>query len=75
MVNTVKLNKLALAEAVKKTAKLRLEDVYDRKENPANTVQSALNRGLPELGSPEGIEYILKHAIKYYLAALAEQQP
>lgn len=64
-----KLDKSALAEAVRKTAKLRVEDVGGRKERPAETVQSCLNRGFPELGSSEGIEYILKHAIRYYLEA------
>ena len=64
------LNKQALAVAVKKTAKLRVEDVGGRKERSAETVQSCLNRGYNTLGSHEGIEYILKHAIKYYLEAM-----
>jgi len=64
------IDKVALAEAVKKTAKLRVEDVGGRKERPANTVKSALNRGFNGLGSDEGISYILRHAIKYYLRAL-----
>ena len=65
-----KLNRAALAAAVSKTAKLRVEDVGGRKERPAETVKSCLNRGFPELGSPEGLEYILKHAIRYYVDAL-----
>lgn len=62
------IDKAALAEAVRKTAKLRVEDVGGRKERPAETVQSCLNRGYPGLGSDEGLSYILRHAIKYYLA-------
>lgn len=65
-----KIDKTALAEAVRKTAKLRVEDVGGRKERPAETVQSCLNRGYNTLGSDEGISYILRHAIGYYLAAL-----
>lgn len=66
-----KIDKAALAEAVRKTAKLRVEDVGGRKERPAETVQSCLNRGYNTLGSDEGISYILRHAIGYYLAALS----
>ena len=66
-----KLEKSALAVAVRKTAKLRVEDVGGRKDRPAETVQSCLNRGFPELGSKDGIEYILKHAVRYYLDACA----
>ena len=65
-----KIDKAALAEAVRKTAKLRVEDVGGRKERPAETVQSCLNRGYNTLGSDEGISYILRHAIGYYLTAL-----
>ena len=68
MSNTI--NKAALAEAVRKTSKLRVEDVGGRKERPAETVQSCLNRGYNGLGSDEGLSYILRHAIKYYLSAL-----
>lgn len=64
-----KLDKHALAEAVRKTAKLRVEDVGGDKSRPAETVQSCLNRGWNTLGSREGIEYILRHAIRYYLDA------
>mgnify|MGYP001064574282 CR=1 FL=1 len=66
-----KIDKAALAIAVRKTAKLRVEDVGGRKERPAETVQSCLNRGYNALGSPEGMSYILRHAIKYYLEAVA----
>ena len=66
----LKINKDALAVAVRKTGKLRVEDVGGRKERPAETVKSCLDRGFTGLGSPEGIEYILKHAIKYYLAEI-----
>lgn len=65
----IKLNNNALETAVKKTARLRIEDVQGRKERPAETVSSALNRGFNGLGSNDGIEYVLKHAIKYYLEA------
>ena len=68
MSNTI--NKAALAEAVRKTSKLRVEDVGGRKERPAETVQSCLNRGYNGLGSDEGLSHILRHAIKYYLSAL-----
>lgn len=67
---TSTINKAALAEAVRKTAKLRVEDVGGRKERPAETVRSCLNRGYNGLGSDEGLSYILRHAIKNYLAAL-----
>lgn len=66
------IDKAALAEAVRKTAKLRVEDVGGRKERPAETVQSCLNRGYSGLGSDEGLSYILRHAIRYYLAALSQ---
>lgn len=66
------IDKKALSAAVKKTAKLRVEDVGGRKERPAETVKSCLNRGFSGLGSDEGISYILRHAIKYYLAALED---
>lgn len=64
-----KIDKVALAIAVRKTAKLRVEDVGGRKERPAETVSSCFNRGFTGLGSDDGLEYILKHSIKYYLEA------
>ena len=64
-----KINKYALATAVRKLAKFRVEDVGGRKERPAETVQSCLNRGYAGLGSTEGISYILRHGVKYYLEA------
>lgn len=64
-----KIDKSALAEAVHKTAKLRVEDVGGQKERSALTVKDCLERGYPSLGSTEGISYILRHAIKYYLDA------
>lgn len=63
------LDKAALSEAVRKTARLRVETVGGDKSRPAETVKSCLNRGFNDLGSPEGIEYILRHAIGYYLTA------
>lgn len=65
----LKIDKAALAEAVRKTARLRVEDVGGDKSRPAETVKSCLNRGWSGLGSDEGLSYILSHAIKYYLAA------
>jgi len=65
-----RIDKAALAVAVKNTAKLRVETVGGDKSRPAETVQSCLNRGFNDLGSTEGISYILRHAIKYYLGAL-----
>ncbi len=65
-----KLNKQALAVSIKKTARLRLETVGGFKERPAETVKSALNRGFRTAGDPDGLEYILGHAIRYYLDAL-----
>lgn len=65
----IKIDKKALAVAVKKTARLRVEDVQGRKERPAETVSSCFNRGFTGLGSDDGLEYILKHSIKYYLEA------
>lgn len=65
-----KIDKAALVVAAKKIAKLRVETVGGDKSRPAETVQSCLNRGFNTLGSAEGISYILRHAIKYYLGAL-----
>ena len=69
-----KIDKAALAVAVRKIAKLRVEDVGGRKERPAETVQSCLNRGYAGLGSEEGISYIMRHAIKYYREALLQSK-
>ena len=66
----MKIDSAALAASAKKTAKLRVETVGGRKERPAETVQSCLNRAFNDLGSQEGMEYILRHAIKYYLEAV-----
>jgi hypothetical protein len=72
----VRIDKRALAVAVRKTAKLRVEDVGGRKERPAETVQSCLNRGYSGLGSAEGLSYILRYAMKYYFeAATTTQEP
>ncbi len=71
----MKLNKEALAEAVRKTAKLRVEDVGGDKSRPAETVRSCLNRGWSGLGSDEGLSYILRHAVRYYLEAAALPNP
>ena len=66
----MKLDDKALAEAAKKLRRLRLTDVYGRKENPADTVASVFERGLRDCGSHEAIEYILRHGVKYYLSAV-----
>lgn len=68
------IDKAALAEAVRKTAKLRVEDVGGDKSRPAETVRSCLNRGFSGLGSDEGLSYILRHAVKYYLAAATARE-
>lgn len=68
----VKVDDKALAEAVKKLRRLRLEDVYERKERPAETVASALDRAYRDLGSEDGVAYILRHGVKYYLQALSK---
>jgi hypothetical protein len=70
-----KVDKAALAVAVQKVAKLRVEDVGGRKERPAETVRTCLNRGYASLGSDEGLSYILRHAVKYYLEAVAALHP
>ena len=65
-----KLEDAALKKAAAKLRKLRLTDVYGRKENPADTVASVLDRGLRDCGSQEAVEYILKHGVRYYLEAV-----
>ncbi len=67
-----KIDDAALAIAVKKLRRLRIEDVYGRKERPAETVASALDRAYRDLGSVEAVEYILRHGVKYYLQALSK---
>lgn len=63
----------ALAIAAKKLRRLRLTDVYGRKEHKADTVASVMERGLLHCGSQEAVEYILKHGVRYYLDAVATQ--
>lgn len=65
-----KVDDAALKEAARKLRKLRLTDVYGRKEHPAETVASVFDRGYRDAGSLEAIEYILKHGVRYYLDAL-----
>lgn len=65
----MKIDNKALAVAAKKLRKLRLEDVYGRKERPAETVASVFERGWRDAGSQEALEYILKHGVKYYMEA------
>lgn len=65
-----KLDKQALTIAARKIRKLRLEDVGGRKERPAETVGSMMDRMYYGSGSLDAQEYILKHAIRYYYEAL-----
>lgn len=66
----VKIDKKALETATKKLRKLRLTDVSGRKEHPAETLKSVLQRGLGGLYDDEAITYILRHGIKYYLESM-----
>lgn len=52
--------------AAKKLRKLRLTDVCGRKEHPADTVKSVLQRGLGGLYDDDVVEYILSFGVKYY---------
>lgn len=67
----LKIDQAALATAAKKLRKLRLEDVGGRKERPAETVGSAMDKVFNGLGSTEGQEYVLRHGLKYYFEALS----
>ena len=67
---TAVLDGKALAEAAKKLRRLRLTDVGGRGEMPCATVKSALQKGLGGLYDDEAVTYILRHGLKYYLAAL-----
>ena len=53
-----------------KLRKLRLTDVGGRKEHPADTVKSALMRGLGGLYDDAAVDYILRHGVKYYQDAI-----
>ena len=68
----MKIDEAALATAAKKLRRLRLEDVGGRKERPAETVGSVMDRVFNGLGSTEGQEYVLRHGLKYYFEALAK---
>ena len=59
----------ALDVAAAKLCRLRLTDVGGRKEIPCDTVRSVLKRGLGGLYDDEAVTYILRHGVKYYLAA------
>lgn len=65
------LDDTALKAAAAKLRKLRLTDVHGRKEAPCETVKSALKRGLGGLYDDEAVTYILRHGLKYYIAALS----
>jgi hypothetical protein len=66
----MKIDETALTEAAKKLRRLKLETVYGRKERPAETVASVMDRAWNGTGSVEAQEYILRHGLKYYFAAL-----
>lgn len=68
----MRVDKAALTTAATKLRRLRLTDVGGRKENPADTVSSVLDRGFRDAGSQEAVEYILKHGVKYYLEAVED---
>lgn len=61
----------AISAAAKKLRRLRLTEVQGRKEHPAETVSTALKRGLGGLYDDAAIEYILRFGVRYYLEALA----
>lgn len=67
----MKINEAALQTASAKLRKLRLTDVGGRKEHPAETVKSVLERGLGGLYDDAAVEYILRHGVRYYLEALS----
>lgn len=67
----MKINEKALEGAAAKLRKLRLTDVGGRKEHPADTVKSVLQRGLGGLYDDAAVEYILRHGVRYYLEAVS----
>lgn len=69
------LDDTALTAAAAKLRRLRLTDVGGDKEHPSETVKSALKRGLGGLYDDEAVTYILRHGVKYYLAALSSNAP
>ncbi len=64
-----KVDEKAVSEAAVKLRRLRLTDVGGRKEHPAETVKSALKRGLGGLYDDDAVAYILRHGVRYYLDA------
>jgi hypothetical protein len=66
----MKLDEKALTDAAAKLRKLRLTDVSGRKEHPADTVKSVMQRGLGGLYDDAAVEYILRHGVRYYLKAI-----
>lgn len=69
-----KIDAAALRAAATKVRRLRLETVCGRKDRPAETVASIMDRGFRDSGSVEAQEYILRHALKYYFEALGEAE-
>ena len=65
----MKIDELALEEASAKLLRLRLTDVGGRKERPAETVKSVLQRGLGGMYDDEAVMYILRHGLQYYQSA------
>lgn len=70
MADRITIDATALREAAKKLRRLRLETVYGRKERPAETVGSVMDRSFTGSGSIEAQEYILRHGLRYYFQAL-----
>ncbi len=66
----MEIDRNALRVAATKLRKLRLETVGGDKSRPAETVASVMDRAWNGTGSVEAQEYILKHGLKYYFAAL-----
>ena len=71
----MKIDELALEEASAKLLRLRLTDVGGRKERPAETVKSVLQRGLGGMYDDEAVMYILRHGLQYYQSAQQSVHP
>jgi hypothetical protein len=67
----MKPDKAALAETVRKMRKLRLLDHVAIKDTapPAVTFLAVMQSGLGGAFEDAAIDYVIEHAIKYYLAA------
>jgi len=69
------INEKALLEAASKLAKLRMTEVFGRKEIPCLTVKSVLQKGLGCLYDNAAITYVLRAGIRYYLEAAEHMAP